>query len=365
MTVAGTGAGSAHATDKTGDVQRTLVSVVVAAFNAAEYIEETCLSVLHQTWRNLELIVVDDGSTDGTGAIVETLASTDARVRLLRQANRGVAAARNAGIDASSGEYLAVLDADDLWDPTKIERQVTRLEEVGPRTGFVYCWWVWIDVKGRVLDRSPRWRVEGPGLEKLVEINFTGNTSVPLFRRASVVDAGGYDETLRARGYQGSEDWDLALRIAEHEEIAVVPAVLVGYRRRGDGMSTACETMWRSHEVVMNALIGRRPSLPASVIQRSNGQYALYLAGVSFWSGRYGDACRWGLRARPFSVSLRVLPYLVRTFARRLVPAASRPAVMTGVTGVWDEPSLPEPLMPYDRIYSRLWRRADGRHERG
>jgi hypothetical protein len=115
----------------------------------------------------------------------------------------------------------------------------------------------------------------------------------------------------------------------------------------------------------MNALIGRRPSLPASVIQRSNGQYALYLAGVSFWSGRYADACRWGLRARPFAVSLRVLPYLARTFARRFLPATSRPVVMIGATSVWDEPSLPEPLMPYDRIYSRLWRHAGQRHERG
>lgn len=356
MTADDSGAGPARKTDTPGPSHRpAMVSVVIAAFNAAEYVRETCLSVLGQTWRNLELIVVDDGSKDATADIVGALADADTRVRLLRQTNRGVAAARNAGIAASSGEFLAVLDADDLWDPAKLERQVHRLEEAGPTAGFAYCWWVWIDVQGRVLDRSPRWRVEGRELEKLVEINFTGNTSVPLFRRASVIAAGGYDETLRTRGYQGSEDWDLVLRIAEHQDMVVVPAVLVGYRRRGDGMSTACETMWRSREAVMAALVARQPWLPSTVMDRSSGQYALYLAGVAFWSGRYLEACRWALRARPFTVSVRILPYLVRTLITRLRPDP-RPVGMTAGTSVSDNPALPEPLMPYDRIYDRIWR---------
>src|SRR5690606_10598745 len=133
------------------------VSVIVPAFNAAGYIEDTCLSVLAQTYTALELIVVDDGSTDATANIVAAIAESDRRVRLLRQQNSGVANARNAGIAAASGEFVAPLDADDIWDPRKIERQVRRLQEAGDDAGLAYCWWVWIDTGGRVLDRSPRW----------------------------------------------------------------------------------------------------------------------------------------------------------------------------------------------------------------
>src|SRR5439155_4413373 len=111
------------------DTGTPLVTVVIAAFNAMAHIEETCLSALRQTYRSLEVIVVDDGSTDETSRIVQRLAASDSRVRLIRQQNRGVAAARNAGIAAASGEFIAPLDADDLWDSTKIERQVRRLQD--------------------------------------------------------------------------------------------------------------------------------------------------------------------------------------------------------------------------------------------
>src|SRR5262249_3226700 len=118
-----------------------LVSVIVAAYNAERYIEETCLSVLGQTYTPLELVVVDDGSTDRTGAIVSALTASDPRVHLIHQTNSGVAAARNRAIAAARGEFIAPLDADDLWHSTKIERQVRRLQECGPETGLVYCWW--------------------------------------------------------------------------------------------------------------------------------------------------------------------------------------------------------------------------------
>jgi glycosyltransferase involved in cell wall biosynthesis len=97
-----------------------LVSVIIAAFNAAAHIEETCRSALSQTHTALEVIVVDDGSTDDTAAIVERIARTDPRVRLFRQVNRGVAAARNAAIAEAKGEFIAPLDADDIGDARKL-----------------------------------------------------------------------------------------------------------------------------------------------------------------------------------------------------------------------------------------------------
>jgi glycosyltransferase involved in cell wall biosynthesis len=334
----------------------SLVSVIVAAYNAEAHLEQACRSALSQTHRALELIVVDDGSTDSTVAIVKRLAAADARVRLISQPNGGVAAARNAGIAAARGTFIAPLDADDLWDATKIARQLQRFDECGPRTGAVYAWWVWIDADGRTIDRSPRWQVEGRVLDRLMEVNFTGCASVPLFRRSTLDDVGGYDASLRARNSQGCEDWDLVLRVAERYDVAAVPAVLVGYRRHDGSMSTSTDTMWRSHVAVTDAVASRQP-IPRDVMRRSRGQFALHLAGVAFWSGDYVRAVRWGLCARPFGLIAAVAPHVVRLLAQRVFRVGAAPGpVWPDDQGNADR-ALPEPLIPYDRIYAAHWAR--------
>src|SRR5258705_9340291 len=120
-----------------------LVSVILPVRDGESFIGDTLESALGQTYRNLEVVVVDDGSRDRTRAVVEAWAERDSRVRIFVQANAGVAAARNKAIAAARGEFIAPLDADDLWDPTKIERQVQRMNGTGETTGFVYCWQVW------------------------------------------------------------------------------------------------------------------------------------------------------------------------------------------------------------------------------
>jgi glycosyltransferase involved in cell wall biosynthesis len=340
----------------------SLVTVVIAAFNAKAHIEEACLSALRQTYRTLEVIVVDDGSTDDTSRIVERLAASDSRVRLIRQHNQGVAAARNAAIAAARGEFIAPLDADDLWHAAKVEKQVQRLQECGADTGFVYCWWAWIDVKGDLLDRSPRWEVEGRVLDRLIEVNFTGNASVPMYRASCLEKLGGYDVNLHRRGAQGCEDWDLAIRVAERYGAAVSRAVLVGYRRRFDGMSAACDTMWRSQMQILSELATRQPDVSPAVLRRSRGQFALHLAGVSFWSGNYLQACRWALRARSIPLGLSVAPHVVRLLARRLLHflrhalhVDARRSKHLAWNANLEEADLPDPLIPYSRIYKRHW----------
>jgi hypothetical protein len=329
------------------------VSVIIAAFNAEPYIEDTCVSALNQTYGSLEIIVVDDGSTDGTSRVVSRLAARDPRLRLIRQQNLGVAAARNAAIAASRGRFIAPLDADDLWDPTKVERQVQRFEEGGAGIGMVYCGWAWIDLAGRVLDRSPHWAVEGRVLHQLAEVNFTGGASVPMFRRSCVEEAGGYNVNLRLQRCQGCEDWDLALRVAERHDVLAVPAVLVGYRRRTDSMSADFESMWRSQVEIIAALAARQPSLPEATLRRSSGQFALHLAGVAFWSRDYAAACRWVMRARSLSLLFSILPHVAGLFWRRLLARTTRPGV-TAERGPFDG-HLADPLIPYDEIYRRRW----------
>jgi glycosyltransferase involved in cell wall biosynthesis len=347
---------SSITTDRPPQTEDPLVSVILPVYNGEASIGATLESALRQTYRNIEVIVIDDGSTDRTPAVVEERAAGDTRVQIIRQTNGGVAHARNRGLAAARGEFIAPLDADDLWDPTKVERQVRRMGEAGGETGLVYCWWVWIDGEGAVLDRSPRWHVEQDALAMLLQVNFTGNASVPLYRRHVLEHIGGYDEKLAEQRGQGCEDWDVALKVAERYPVAVTPEVLVGYRRRHNSMSTSCGVMWRSQMLVTQELRRRRPALAARLFQRSADQFALYLAGVSFWSGSYVRAIGWGLRAWRSGLAFQVLPHVLRVFARRLSGRrrASALAMRPGVR--LDESGIPEPLIPYDRLYRRIMR---------
>jgi glycosyltransferase involved in cell wall biosynthesis len=329
-----------------------LVSVILPVYNGEKSVGDAIRSALCQTYRNIEVIVVDDGSTDATAAALQSIVATDGRLRVFSQANAGVARARNLGLSAARGEFIAPLDADDLWDPAKIERQVDRMLEAGEETGLVYCWWVWIDDHGTVLDRSPAWQVEGEGAaEILLQVNYTGNASVPLYRRHCIEEAGGYDEMMEQRGARGCEDWDLALKVAERYSIAVVPELLVGYRRRRDSMSSCCDVMWESQSLMAAAARERAPELAPGLLRGSADQFALYLAGISFWSGSYLRAVRWGLRAWRSRIALRVLPHAIGLLARRLlgVRGARGPVMAPGVP--LDRKSVAGPLIPYDRIY--------------
>jgi glycosyltransferase involved in cell wall biosynthesis len=329
-----------------------LVSIILAVCNGEPFVADTLDSVLGQTYQNIEVIVVDDGSTDGTPAVVEACANRDSRVRVICQRNRGVSAARNRGLAVARGQFVATVDSDDLWDPTKIERQVRRMIEGGEHTGLIYCWWVCIDVNGAVLDWSPRWRIEGDGLETLLQVNYCGGASVHLFRRKWLEEIGGYDETR-----EPCEDWEVALKVAERARVAVEPSVLVGYRRRPGSLSTRTERMWRSHALVMRSAKERRPDLSARLIRQSQEQFALYLAGVSFWSGTYGQAVGWGLRALPSSLALQTLPYVAGLFAKTLIRRGrpGRRVIRPGVS--FSDWGMAEPLIPYDRIYDRRFGR--------
>ena len=190
-----------------------LVSVIVPVYNGERFIAEAIQSALLQTYRNIEVLVIDDGSTDKTAAVLQAQAALDSRVRIIRQANGGVARARNRGLAEARGEFVAPLDADDLWDPSKIERQVDRMLQAGDATGLVYSWWIWVDDEGTAIDRSPEWRIEGDAADILLQVNFTGNASVPLFRRRCLDEVGGYDETFARQGSGGCEDWDVALKV--------------------------------------------------------------------------------------------------------------------------------------------------------
>ena len=257
-------------------IESEYVSVVIPAYNAAETLDETLQSVRTQTHIRLEIIVVDDGSTDETCAIAERHAAEDPRVQLLKQANAGVAAARNTGWQHARYDYIAFVDADDLWAPTKIEKQLHALINGGEKVGLAYCWFERIDGKSIVIGSGPRPLHEGDVLEQIAEGNFIGNGSAVLVRRQALIDVNGFEPGLRAAGAQGCEDLLFYCRVAEKYHYAVVPEALLGYRFLPNNMSSNRTKMLRSWMLVVDEMLTRHPNLTGQ-LHRGLSHYCLWL----------------------------------------------------------------------------------------
>ncbi|KAA9013014.1 glycosyltransferase family 2 protein [Sphingobium limneticum] len=239
--------------------EEQLVSIVIPAFNGASTIDETLRSVRSQSHRALEIIVVDDGSRDNTAAIVTAHAAVDPRIRLIRIANGGVAAARNRGWQEARSDLIAFVDADDLWAPDKIARQLEAMAAAGPQCGLVYCWHAKIDVNSHVTDNRERPMREGRVLDHLFRGNFIGNGSAALVRRQALLDANGFEANLWRAGAQGCEDILFYARVAEYHDFAVVPDFLVGYRYLPENMSSNMRRMLRSWMLVVDEMLVRHP----------------------------------------------------------------------------------------------------------
>lgn len=200
------------------------VSVVIPAFNRADLIGETLRTVLAQTFNDLEVLVVDDGSTDGTADAVRSFGSP---VRYIYQQNRGQGAARNTGITAATGELIAFVDSDDVWEPDKLERQIAALA-AKPDCPWVYCdAYVFDHLTGSrdyLYSRLCRPHV-GHVARPLLMCDFVASPT-PVVRRDVFDDVGLFDELTPQ-----VEDWDMWLRIAARYPVAYVPAALAGYRK--------------------------------------------------------------------------------------------------------------------------------------
>lgn len=222
-----------------------LISCIIPVFNGARYLGEALDSVLGQTYAPLEPIVVDDGSTDGTRDVVKAYG---ARVRYLYQANAGHAAARNLGLATARGEFVAFLDADDLWHPAKLERQMARFR-VRPALDacvtFVRNFWS-PEITAR--DRPP----DDPGLTQPVP----GYRSVTLLARASLfVTVGPFDPALRH-----GNDTDWFLRAAERGAVMeLLPEVLVDRRLHAANRSRRlAAASHREYVRILKASLDRR-----------------------------------------------------------------------------------------------------------
>lgn len=240
-----------------------LVSVIVPCYNAAAHIEETLASLCGQSWSDLEIIVVDDGSRDRSAELVEQF--PDKRIRLIRSANGGACRARNLGLEAARGDYIQFIDADDLMDRTKIERQLVRLRQHDAGAVAYGPWWEFTDVpkrnaavgfdSGRDFERPMEW------LFASLEEGFYLPPHCWLVPRAIIERAGPWDVRLRQ-----NQDGEYFSRVLEHaSHVAWVPVAFSFYRGGNAGSVSSVkgraytESLLLAADMIRDRMLGNLP----------------------------------------------------------------------------------------------------------
>jgi glycosyltransferase involved in cell wall biosynthesis len=261
------------------------VSVVIPTYNHARWVGHAIRSVAAQRFRDLEIIVVDDGSTDDTARVVR---DTEVPLRYVRQDNRGLSGARNTGIAAARGALVGFLDADDLWLPDKLSLQVAFLD-ARAEAALVYADAVFFDEGTQRTVGTHAARHAHPSGRILTALLFDNPISspTPLVRRTALAQAGGFDESLQA-----CEDWDMWIRIARCAEIHCIDQPLAVYRLHGDNMHADVARMKRSQHAVLKRTLADS-GLPAAIRRRGPAIVAhrhLDFGLVHFGRGEYGAA---------------------------------------------------------------------------
>jgi len=207
-----------------------LVSVIVPAYNAERTILETITSVQQQTFSDFEVIVIDDGSSDRTLELLNSV--TDERLKIFSYKNCGVCVARNRGISHATGEFIAFLDADDLWTPDKLEAQLAALQQHS-EAGVAYSWTYFMDEQGESSSPGEPIFFEGNVYAELLVNNFLASGSNPLICSQAIKSVGEFDSA-----FPHCADWDYWLRLAERWHFAVVPKHQILYRQSSGAMSS-------------------------------------------------------------------------------------------------------------------------------
>jgi glycosyltransferase involved in cell wall biosynthesis len=238
-----------------------IVSVIIPAFNVRNYIADSIESALSQTYQNIEIIVVDDGSTDGTNEIINSYGD---KIQCLKKSNGGAASARNLGINAARGKYISFLDGDDTWEPHKLVSQIEQFN-INPRLGLVYADYGSFNENGVISKNKPlskgSKRPSGYILRDLIFDCFISTCTATVSREA-LNRVGGFNETLIK-----AEDYDLWLRIAAVYEVEYLPKVLTWVRERPDSLSRSYSNAVEHWET--------------TVVMQALSQYANELSGIS------------------------------------------------------------------------------------
>jgi glycosyltransferase involved in cell wall biosynthesis len=260
-----------------------LVSVVIPTFNRKHIVGKAIESAINQTYKHIEIIVVDDGSSDGSA---EFIAGYGSAVKYIFKENGGVSSARNLGIRKSIGEFVAFLDSDDVWLPDKLEKQIHFFEK-NPDFGMVLCDCYYMDSSSKISERSMR-RNCLPRDGHILNDVFMSPSLIPssvLVKKAVLDDIGCFDEDMKT-----AEDLDLHLKIAVNYKIGLISEPLFNYMVGHDGLSKLTIT-YDDHVFIVERFIQDHPTLISESLARkalfqtflgaANGKYML----KSWWEG--------------------------------------------------------------------------------
>ncbi len=298
------------------------VTVIVPAFNATATLRATMASVTGQSHRDLEIFIIDDGSTDCTAALADEIAAADGRVTVIRQVNGGVARARNAALARATGEYVSWIDADDLWRPEKIERQLGVFAASAAPLAFVYSGYRLIDEDDLILaNRRPLVDVSGWTVCEQIATNFFSNVSSIMVPTGLAQELGGHDPILRDEGIEGAEDLLLQLRLALRGPAGCLRSATVGYRMHAANMSRGHARAARSNLRAL-ALVEAEAggSVPDWVFRMGRARVVGYAAHCL----RVGEG---GAAVRLIADLMREQPWETVVMAGRVLGLAAREAV--------------------------------------
>ena len=230
-------------------VTQSLVSIVVPVYNGEQYLEQTVESILNQDYHNIELILIDDGSSDKSAEIMRKLEKSDARIRPFYNQNGGVADARNFGIAQANAELIAFCDQDDLWLPTKLTKQIPLFEN--PKVGLVYCGAI-ADAKMHNVQGKSNFKTKKRG--DVFDLLILGNLltcCTAVARKSALLQAGNFDED---RALMGVDDWHLWLKLAFVCQFDYVEEHLAVHVFHGDNYSSNDEAMHAAEIVCLNKI---------------------------------------------------------------------------------------------------------------
>jgi glycosyltransferase involved in cell wall biosynthesis len=303
------------------------ISVVMPLYNARQYLARAVASVQAQDYPpgQLQIVIVDDGSSDGSAGLAGELAAADPRIVVLQQANAGPAAARNCAIEACTGELIAFLDCDDSWEPTKLRRQAALYREQ-PELGLIHCTCHFVDANGDLVEGWMRRSVAASGDISLEYFcDFFLITSAVLVPRACLDAVGHFDPELRV-----GEDHELFLRLIARYRVGCIDAPLLNRTIRADSLSRQDFDLDANNDLlVMDRFLHANPEFarahPARIAQR----YASYLYEYGYGLLEHGKLRRGrtmllrSVRHKPSLAATRALlrSLLPRTFWRILRPA--------------------------------------------
>ncbi|MDD3296623.1 MAG: glycosyltransferase [Candidatus Omnitrophica bacterium] len=258
------------------------LSIIIPAYNNADLTVKAVESVLNQTYKNIEIIVVDDGSTDNTREILQPYSK---RIKYIYKKNGGACSARNLGISAANGEYIGFLDCDDIYLPRKAERSVKFLDE-HPDYGFVYTAAYYIDENEKILRKFSHYLSRKTGWinKKLLLRNYICS-STAVIRKSSFEKTGVFDESIFTPA-----DWDMWLRLSENYKVGYINEPLTLYRITDSYILKNIELFKNEETVVFNKVFKRNPRLRKSFKNRLISNINFRCAKIYILTGNFTKA---------------------------------------------------------------------------